>query len=251
MVSKHLDFNGEGFPRAQQFAETFHKSSNFAYAYAYATFLTLSGFTLGRRIYVERRVKLYPNFYTCLVGPSAESRKSTIMNFGVNTMDVDTVNTLTTVLGLIGILDRSGGNILVQLDELSTFLTQTKKDYAKELAQVLTTLYDNPRVIQNNSHKTPLSVKNPTLSILSGSTIEWLQTSLTVGDILGGFGNRMTFVLGDPRAEYNNPELAPTEFDWEPCLQNEGPIPMTLEAYEGMGYYEREFQARIRDYSPI
>lgn len=247
----HLDFNGEGFPRAQQFAETFHKSSNFAYAYSYATFLTISGHILGRRIYTERRVRLYPNFYTCLVGPSAESRKSTIMNFGINTLEMDVTNTLTTVLGLITLLDRAGGSVMVHLDELSTFLNQAKKDYAKELASVLTTLYDNPSKIENTSAKSMIRVTNPTLSVLSGSTVEWLQRTMTVGDILGGFGNRMTFILGDPRTEYDEPILAPTEFNWEPCLQTDGPIAMTPEAYEGMGYYERAFQERIRNYSPL
>ena len=173
------------------------------------------------------------------------------MNFGINTLDLDVTSTLTTVLGLITLLDRAGGSVMVHLDELSTFLNQAKKDYAKELASVLTTLYDNPTKIENTSAKTMLRVDNPTLSILSGSTVEWLQQTMTVGDILGGFGNRMTFILGDPRAEYSDPVLAPTEFNWLPCLRKEGAIPMTPEAYEGMGYYERQFQDRIHDYSPL
>ena len=252
MVSNHMDFRGaEGFPKAQQFIETFHKSSNFAYSYAYATFLTISGHVIGRRIWTERRVKLYPNFYTCLVGASAANRKSTIMNYGIETMEGEVTSNLNSVLGLIQILDRSDSKLLVNFDELSVFLENAKKDYAREITGVLTTLYDNPRKIENTSAKSMIKVLAPTLSILSGSTIEWLQKTMTVGDILGGFGNRMTFVLGDPRGENAEPEYAPTEFDWEPCLQTDGVIEMTAEAYEGMGYYERQFQERIANYSPI
>ena len=214
MTHRDFDINRfEQYTAARDFAEAFHASSNFAYAYAFACFLTLSGHVLGRRVSLWHRIRLYPNWYTCLVGPSGIAHKSTIMDYGVETIppNLTVVTSLSTVQGTLARMMEGGGKLLVHLDELATVMNVAKKDYARELLQSLTEWYGCPAQAANNTSKNRLHVTEPLVSILSGSTTEWLQQSITSSDLLGGFGNRMTFVLGDPRLDNADPE--PPNFD--------------------------------------
>lgn len=253
----HRDFDIRQFEQwesAYEFAKAFHGSSNFAYAYAFATFLTISGHILGRRVSLWHRIRLYPNWYTCLVGPSGIAHKSTIMNYGIETIppNVSVLTSLATVQGLLARLLEGGGKALVSLDELATLMSTSKKDYARELIQFLTEVYGCPTSVSNNTARTRVTVPEPVVSILSGSTSEWLQQTISSSDLLGGFGNRMTFVLGDPRPDNNDP-LPPNygAVDWTFLGDAEGDYELEQGAREVWEEFAIRFNERQMRATPF
>ena len=215
------------YDAAHRFNEAFGHCGNYPLAYVYAIFLGLSGHILGRRCFAEYGLPLYPNHYLCLVGPSALSRKSTALSVGLQSLGEDRVDmhpmrTLTTRSGLLLSMSQNDGRGLVVLDELAS-ITLKRQDFASDLITTLVELYANPDSTDTYTRHNPIHVDNAFLTILSGSTIEWLRAGLTNATMLAGFGNRMTFVVGDPRppkAWPNPPNL--DSFGWQPLWRYKG-----------------------------
>jgi len=57
-------------------------------AFHFATFLQVFGCTIGRRLFVDHAMKMYPNFYTCVVGRSGLTRKDTAAARGRTVLDM-------------------------------------------------------------------------------------------------------------------------------------------------------------------
>lgn len=223
------------FPAANRFADAIGHSSNYPLAYVYAMFLALSGHILGRRTYIRYATPLYPNMYICLVGPSALTHKSTAIGLALESLG-DTLEGmfpmrgLTTRQGLLIALQNNSGTGLIALDELASFILR-KQDYASDLMAALVELYSCPRTAGNYTRYNPIEISNIFLSFISGSTTEWLRQGLTTTTLMAGFGNRMTFVLGDARPTQPWPK-APlfNNFSWD-CLWNyKGVVRLSEEA---------------------
>ncbi len=246
------------FPAAIRYHESIGHVSNYPHAYIFATFLSLSGHVLGRKSFIRYAVPLYPNSYICLVGPSALSHKSTAINLALESLgdlieEMPPIRSLTTSQGLLQAMLNHGGSAFVVLDELANLLHKKRQDFAADLMARLVELYSCPRTAGNYTRHEPLEVSHTFLSILTGSTIEWLRSGLTASDLMAGFGNRMTFVLGDPR-KVNPWPKAPfwNNLQWERIRDFEGEVRLDEDARElwDKHFYPR-FDKRQRAATPF
>lgn len=246
------------FPAAENFAENIGHVSNFPFAYVYAVFLALSGHIIGRQAYIWYGSKLYGNQYICLVGPSGLSHKSTAMNLGIETLGEELqeqahiIRDMTTSSGLMQAMVHGNGATLAWLDELGLILQKKRQDFAAGLISKIVELYGTPNVTGNWTRFDPLTVEKPFLSILSGSTIEWLRSSLSTNDLMAGFGNRMTFVLGTPRpVKYWPRKPYLTDLGYEKLLDFVGPVDRDQDADDLWKEFYDKFEALQQAATPF
>jgi hypothetical protein len=201
--------------------------------YHFAVFKTIAGTIIGRSCYLWNGRYLYPNFYTVLIGPTKRSRKTTAMDRGETLLyDTDplviTLRGLATPEGLISRLqipeaedldglpeieqqravsgfEHEGYRMLVCCNEFASLLRKAKKESSSGLIQILTDAYDCKDSLDNPTRTLPLSAKKAFVSMIALSTREWLERSLDVDDIYGGFVNRNTFYLWTETQPLHNP----------------------------------------------
>jgi hypothetical protein len=202
--------------------------------YHFAVFKTIAGSILGRSCYVWNGRYLYPNFFTVLIGPTRRSRKTTAMDRGEKLLqDTDPLviilRGLATPEGLISRLqipeaegldglpeieqqrvasvsEHEGYRMLVCCNEFASLLRKAKKESSSGLIQTLTDAYDCKDSLDNPTRISPLSAKKAFVSMIALSTREWLEKSLDVDDIYGGFVNRNTFYLWTETQPLHNPD---------------------------------------------
>ncbi len=260
MVKKRFDYDLDRvgwFGAARDFAGILMPASNYPASYVYAMFMALSGHLIGRGAFMRYPTKLYANHYICLVGPSALTHKSTAINLALESLggieeEIETIRSLTTVQGLLMSMVAGMGSTLVVLDEIATMLQKKKQDFATDLLSRIVELYGCPNQAGTFTRHDPIKVNDTFLSIVSGSTTEWLQSTLSPNDLLAGFGNRMTFVLGDPRPEKSWPG-APNwaELDWERLQDFDGECRLDQDAREVWDIYYRKFTAKQKRSTPF
>ncbi len=188
-------------------------------AFHYATFLQVFGCTIGRRLHVYHATRLYPNFYTCLVGRSGLTRKDTVWSRGSDIlsqlhteMDGEGSPPFRIVKGIRsyeGLLDELSGERkvrLIQVGELLSLLAKARQDSLSNIIPALNELYDCPDRVNPPVHqKSAADCREPFTSIAAGTTQAWLQKALTERDIYGGFANRWCYFYGLPKDPMPNP----------------------------------------------
>jgi len=201
--------------------------------YHFAVFKTIAGAIIGRSCYLWNGRYLYPNFYTALIGPTKRSRKTTAMDRGEKLLqDTDplviVLRGLATPEGLINRLqipeaeeleglpeieqqrtvsvsEHEGYRMLVYCNEFASLLKKAKKESSSGLIQILTDAYDCKDSLDNPTRGSPLSAKKAFVSMIALSTQEWLERSLDVDDVYGGFVNRNVFYLWTGTQPLHNP----------------------------------------------
>ena len=88
-----------------------------------------------------------------------------------------------------------GGHEAVSVEGLLPDLS-AGKTHGDGLIQMLATAYNFPQKLQHPTRVDPLVADRPCLSLMSATTLHWLEASLKLEDIQGGFANRMTYYLG-------------------------------------------------------
>ena len=252
------DLNRVGwFGAASDFASILAPASNYPMSYVYAMFMALSGHLIGRGAYLRYPTRLYPNHYICLVGPSALTHKSTAITLALESLggieeDIQSIRSLTTVQGLLMSMVEGMGSTLVILDEIATMLQKKRVDYATDLISRIVELYACPMQAGTFTRHDPIKVTDTFLTIVAGSTTEWLQSTLSPNDLLAGFGNRMTFVLGDPRPEKSWPG-APKwmDLDWERLQEFEGECRLDEDARDVWDSYYKKFTLQQKRSTPF
>ena len=260
-MAKRLDLDIQRdawFPEAARFADVVSPASNYPLAYIYAMFLAISGHVLGRTSYVQYAGKIYPNHYICLIGGSGTHHKSTAINLTLETLgearivdEIQPIRTVTTSSGLLLTLKNHLGSGFVQLDELASMTQKKRQDFAADLLSRIVELYDCPPTATNSTKNDPIEVDYPYLTMVSASTLEWLKSSLSSTDMLAGFGNRMTWVLGDPRPEKAWPtrvDIAGYESEWAKLDSFRGEVYLLEDARDlWEHWYTKEFAIRQRN----
>jgi hypothetical protein len=201
--------------------------------YHFGVIKTVAGVVIGRSCYVWCARPVYPNFYTCLIGPTKRSRKTTAKERGEKLLaSVDPLviilRGLATPEGLIGRLqvpdiddidglpeieqqramstsEHEGYRMLAICNEFATLLKKAKKDNSSGIIQTLTDAYDCLDSLDNPTLTRPLSARKPFVAMIALSTREWLERNLDVDDIHGGFVNRNTFYLWTQTSPLANP----------------------------------------------
>lgn len=166
---------------------------------------------LGNRVYmVNNSTRIYPNIWSCVVGPSSVSRKTTALRFAGYTVlpherDLQSgplgeyeQNTMlltgTTLSKLMSYLALNPNRLFVH-NEISAWLHEMNKSYNAGYKQVVTEIYDNVDRTVANRERTERIIR-PALSIAAASTEGWLFRNLMDGaDQLSGFLQRMIFFV--------------------------------------------------------
>jgi len=180
--------------------------------FALWTGISIVSASLGRNTFIDQgHFTVYPNMYIVLVAASARCRKSTAVNiasFFLEQIDppINLLSQKQTPEALIGTL--SGVDVdnqkIVQtatgiavVDELSTLID--KNSFANGMIAILTKLYDCKDFDYRTKGRGLEAVRNPCLSILGGSTLQWIKEAIPVVSIGGGFTSRIVFVFQEKR----------------------------------------------------
>jgi len=190
-------------------------------AYHLFTFLTCVGSLIGRRAYINYAgFPLYANLYTAIVGPTGEGRKTTSLRHAERAVkNVDgswqILKGISSAEGLLaqladpwanergngGVPDQGGTGdkrLLLCLSELSTLLKKAQQKGVSNIVPLLTECFDCPSELHLPTRNDPLVVTAPYVSLIAASTPSWLE-DLQDRDILGGFGNRFIYILGQKK----------------------------------------------------
>lgn len=203
-----------------QYRKTFENSSNCCNDYHYGVFISVVGSIIGRKLHLYYARDLYPNFYTVLEGPTGISRKTAAMRFGYDILqqfpEVKKSWGISSAEGLIRLMGGgsvdddidtkpTGKSTMIVMEELASLLRKGKQESLTNLTPTLTNLYDNPHQIDLPTRKRPLVVYSPFISIMSGTTYDWLASSLSEEEVMGGFANRFMYIRGMPKAPISLP----------------------------------------------
>lgn len=166
---------------------------------------------LGRDCFIDfGHVTIFPNMYIVLVAGSAKCRKSTAIGVGRKLIEkvnpkIQMLSQKMTPEALIGALCglRAGGETsivneaegIIITDELSTLIDRNA--FKSGMIPVLTKLYDGEDFQYETKSRGIELVRNPCLSMLGGSTTQWIRESIPTVAIGGGFTSRVIFVFRD------------------------------------------------------
>jgi len=211
---------------------------------------------------------IYPNMYIVLVAGSAKCRKSTSIGVGRKfiskvTPRIKILSQKMTPEALIGalsgmtsegdskIVNEAEGILIV--DELSTLIDRNA--FKCGMISVLTKLYDSEDFPYETRGRGVEYIRNPCLSILGGSTIQWIKESVPSEAIGGGFTSRVVFVFKDsieklvpfPHMSNETKELGKLiEHDLNEVAKMRGAFALEPKARE---VYEKEYVRFMRNSS--
>jgi len=154
------------------------------------------------------------------VGESAVSRKTTAQRFAIDILQAtsDKINILGSLSSAEGLLRTLGAYCpdeeefrisrctIANLEEFSSLLRKSRQEAISNLMPMLTEVYDLPSQLTLPRVRRPLRVDRPFLSILAGTTPEWLESSIRLEEIAGGFCNRFLYCAGTPKEAIPSPE---------------------------------------------
>jgi hypothetical protein len=179
------------------------------------------GAALNNKVWIQRGdegllPKLFPNIWIVLLAPPGRGHKTSTINMAVNCLtkacegvrilaDKITPEAIVNALSIpktsketirIGPRDATG---LIKAPELSVFFG--KQTYNTGLVSLITDLYDYREVWKGETiGRGRDTLKNNCISILGGSTPQWLQQMLPQDAFTGGFMSR--FVLVEMPSSY-------------------------------------------------
>lgn len=255
-----IDRKGWRLPAAYQFHNYMAPVSSYPLAYVYATFLAISGHIIGRNAHLLYGAhEMYPNQYIALIGGSGTHHKSTALKAALRLQGKERlennspVRALTTEQGLLVAIDNAeNSKLLVAIDEINNMLAKKRQDFAASLLSQLVNLYDCPLEAGNYTKYDPVVVTEPYVTFMAASTVEWLKDSLSANDLLAGFGNRVSWILGDPRPPKAWP--SPIQADGAEELFNDlelfgGELHLTEEARDLWEHHYHSF-LKLQEESP-
>ncbi len=174
------------------------------------------GTVMGKRLWYQHgHQALFPNLWVCLVGPSTWSKKSTSMlcaEYIISKVNRELIYPAkVTVEKLYSILANKSVGVM-QYGELNSLLSQFQRDYNAELKSTMTDLYDSPPYRAYDSKGGGLvEVQYPAVSIMAGSTVDWLSDAAKEKDICAGFYPRWLFCVADKSDRPDMPNPPPRD----------------------------------------
>ena len=166
---------------------------------------------IGNRVYMQANsARIYPNIWSCLLGPSSVSRKSTALKFAGYSLkpfedelsqlkpDAYEAQTLllqsVTAAKLLSCLAQNPCRIFVH-HEISAWLADMNKNYNAGYKQTITELYDGVSKVVRTMERTE-HIKDPALSIATATTEAWMYKNIRdTADQFGGFLQRFIYYV--------------------------------------------------------
>lgn len=176
---------------------------------------------LKRNVWIDRGAyTVYPNQYVILVARSGTCRKSVAMENGLDLLtDVEGVKMLHERMTVEGLMDElqmvsilpngrvvPDGSILIHADELANLFG--KAAYITDLMTFVTAAYTSKAKLDFLTRSKGLrSVRNPCITLLSGTTPEQLSEIFPSMSLVSGLLGRILLVVGDYGSRVTKPRL--------------------------------------------
>lgn len=182
--------------------------------------ITLLSAVVGRNVWYDRKYfQIFPNLFTVLVAESGRMHKSTAINMGLDILhaaipDHTFFAEKITPEALIGVLAKKSKDgkqavATIKAPEFATFFGKSIHD--PTILQILTDYYDNPNHRSYETKARGLEIlKEISITMIAGSTPEWIRTSLPEDSVGGGFTSRLVMVY---KTETERPPCPFPEFD--------------------------------------
>jgi Protein of unknown function (DUF3987) len=210
----------------------------------WSALLVAAGLMLGRNVWLENPKPIYGNFYTMLVGQTADARKSTVLWVAAELLrrvDED-VEILSGMVSTEGIFERlakeKGTRALGYVDELRSLLAVARRKGTGDLLPKLNSLYYCPEREGIDRREKSTTIVEPFFSLMSATALGYVEDLLGNAEIVGGTLNRFLIIPGKeqepkPFAEAPSKEAwsritgplgeirdhwqkTPRRFDWHP-----------------------------------
>lgn len=143
---------------------------------------------------------LFANLYGLVVGPSTESRKSVALTICKRLLQDASVGVVAETPGSHEGLSeslRADPKQLIVYPEFGSFLANTEKGYQVPIKTMLTDAYDGADLGRALAKSRRGVIKSPRLSIIAGSTIDFLERHTEPADWTGGFLARFFTIYAD------------------------------------------------------
>jgi len=203
-------------------------------AFHIASAITMVGSCIGKRVgLLHTSDKLYPNFYTLLIGPSGRSRKDTAIRrmidmfymppprgqpLIVQDVPFKIVRDISSSEGLIALL-REQSNLLLYTSEFSKVMSNAAREATRSIGPTLIEAFDTPPSLQNNTvanvEKKPREARDPFVSVISTVQPEILSEIIGSQQQYSGFLNRWLMVAGDGKGARPNPPRVDQDASWK------------------------------------
>lgn len=165
--------------------------------------LSIFGACLGRNVWMDMDIHtIYPMLNLLLIGPSGIGKSTSIDEIGLKIVEgleknlqPQIIKDSTTKEKLHqDLMDNS--HAIIVASELASFFTKEK--YKEGMIPYVTRLLDYKDSISNSTRKDGSSiVERPSVTVIGGSTVEWLQGQLPDTATAGGFLARFFIVKED------------------------------------------------------
>jgi hypothetical protein len=153
--------------------------------------------------------RVFANVYIALFGGTGD-KKTTAMRRPKNTgllADARIISNVGSTEGLADALKAEGGGEAVAMffwEELTSLLARGRWK-GSTILEFLTECFDCPPAWGLSYRKDPITITEPTPTVLAGTTPEWFWKNARSDDFFGGFGNRFLYLTGPKKSPLPNP----------------------------------------------
>ncbi len=206
----------------RDFADLYSSHMEAPRGYFYFAWLTLLGFLVAKYIRLDSSLDTEPRLYTILLGETASSRKSTVIEkttsffqkfTRANVVDWELVKPTYHMITGVGSAEglarqfKETPNILLTYDELRTLLSKSRAE-ASVLLETVSTLFERGVVNQVTSTKS-IEINNASLSILGASTKDTYEKLFSTTALSLGILNRLWIVMDEVTSSFPVPARIP------------------------------------------
>jgi hypothetical protein len=139
----------------------------------------------------------WPNLYALLIGPSG-FRKSTALGIaeeiGTEASPGIVIRGEQSREAFLGLLQKQP-SVLYPISEFSSALAHWAKEYNAGMKDIIVDLFDPHSVYERMTVGSgKITINRPAITILAGSTVDWLRSKLSEGDLRGGLMGRFLLI---------------------------------------------------------
>jgi hypothetical protein len=174
--------------------------------YHLAVGLSILAAAAGNRVWTEAwGQKIRAHLWIVLIAPSSYFRKTTSMNIGLGLLrqaipTAVLANDFSREQFLADRQEQPAG--VIPIGEFGSLLAVLGRDYMSGMKEQLTELYDSPDLWERKLKSGTVKISAPAISMLSASTMDWLQKRINEGDVRGGFLPRVQFFTATEKPEW-------------------------------------------------
>ena len=190
-------------------------------AYMLFSSMSMLGAALGRKVWFDQDAHtLFPMVNLLLIGPSGIGKSTSILKIGKPLLDSLPVELKPQFVNGAATPEKLHDDLSVDphamifASELANFFSRSK--YMEGMIPYVTQLLDyEPTVERRTRSSDIIIVKNPSVAVTGGSTVEWLQDQLPDSAATGGFLARFLIVKEDhKRQRVADPKTALSAKEW-------------------------------------